>query len=96
MSDITERLQRCGEAGAADAEVLQDAIAEIRELRKKSDEMEEILIILSRTEIPWDDEGKLRESFPHFRERYVNAIHAAAHLLGLDIRSTITRTEPKT
>lgn len=96
MTEITERLQACREGSQVSEELIRDAIQEIRELRKERDALEEILIILSRTEVPWDEEGKPTDALPHFQERYVKAMHDASKLLGLDVRSTITRTEPKT
>jgi hypothetical protein len=96
MPDITAKLESLLAERRADAEVLKDAIEEIRELRKRRDELEEILILLARTNFPFDDDGRATEEFPHFRERYLNAMHEATRLLGLDVRSTITRTEPRT
>ena len=95
MSDITERLQSSIESGVANNDLLGDALLEIQELRKRRDALEEILIILARTQLPWDEDGKQTEAFPHFKERYLKAMHEASELLNLD-RSTITRTEPKT
>lgn len=96
MTDIMQRLQSGRQTDGANSELLTDALQEIRELRQRRDALEEILIILARTELPWDDDGKLTEAFPHFKERYVKAMHEASELLGLELRSTITRTEPKT
>jgi len=96
MPDITERLQSSIASGAMDGELLSDALQEIVELRKNRDALEEIMIILARTEPPWDDDGNLTDAFPHFKERFLNAMHEASGLLGLGLRSTITRTEPKT
>jgi len=96
MSDISQRLQAAIESGAADARLLTDLQRELRELKERSDALEEILIILVRTSLPWDEDGVPGENFPAFRERYQRAIHEAADLLGLEMRSTITRTEPRT
>ena len=96
MPDITERLQSSMETGVANNELLEDALLEIQELRKRRDSLEELLIILARTQLPWDDDGKLTDAFPHFQERYLKAMHEASELLGLELRSTITRTEPRT
>ena len=96
MTDITQKLQSAISAGPAQSEVLQEALREIRDLRKQRDALEEILIVLSRTQLPWDEDGNPTEGLPHFKERYQRAIHEAAVQLGLDLRSTITRTEPKT
>ena len=96
MSDIVARLKSGMESGLADRSLLEEALQEITELRKKEDALEEILIILARTGFPWDADGKPGAAFPAFQERYLRAMHEAAELLGLDLRSTITRTEPKT
>ena len=96
MPDIIAKLQTVREDGSADSELLGDAINEIKELRKVRDTLEEMLIILARTPFPWDEDGKPTEGFPLFKERYLNAMHEASDLLGLDLRSTITRTEPRT
>lgn len=96
MTDITQKLQSAISDGSAQARVLQEALQEIRELRKQRDSLEEILIVLARTQLPWDEDGNPTEGLSHFKERYLRAIHEAAGLLGLDVRSTITRTEPKT
>lgn len=96
MTDITQRLQATISEESSQSELLREALREIGELRKQRDALEEILIVLARTQLPWDEEGNPTESLPHFKERYLNAIHEAAELLGLDMRSTITRTEPRT
>lgn len=96
MSDITERLQARMDEDPAMRTILGDALKEIHQLKTKSDALEEILIILARTELPWDDDGTLTDAFPLFKERYLKAVHEASELLGLELRSTITRTEPRT
>lgn len=96
MPDMTARLQAAIETGSADRALLEDLSREIGELKGRSDALEELLIILVRTSLPWDEDGSLGESFPAFRERYQRIRHEAAELLGLELRSTITRTEPKT
>lgn len=96
MTDITQKLQSAISDDSAQTPLLQEALREITELRKQRDALEEILIVLARTQLPWDEESNPTEALPHFKERYLNAIHEAAGLLGLDIRSVITRTEPRT
>jgi hypothetical protein len=96
MPDITERLQSCMESDTANSKLLGEALQEICELRKRRDALEEILIILARTEVPWDAVGKPTDAFPVFKERYLKAMHEASELLGLELRSSITRTEPRT
>ena len=96
MPDIKEKLQSRIDSGSADSALLVDALQEICELRKRRDALEEILIILARTELPWDADGRPTEALPIFKERYAKAMHEASELLGLELRSTITRTEPRT
>lgn len=96
MTDIRERLKAAMADGSPESVLLGDALQEIIELRHRRDELEEILIVLARTELPWDEEGNRTEALPHFKERYANAMREATRLLGLDLRSTITRTEPRT
>jgi hypothetical protein len=96
MLDIVERLQSQFASDAIDPKLVEDAITEIGELRRRSDVMEELLILLVRTTEPWDEAGEPTEYFPGFRERYHRVMHEAAELLGLETRSTITRTEPRT
>jgi hypothetical protein len=95
MPDIVARLKGCVESGAADRNILEDALSEITELRHRRDALEEILIVLARTGLPWDEDGTPNQAMPAFRERYLRSVHEASELLGLK-RSTITRTEPRT
>ena len=95
MPDLIKLLQSAMENDLANSKLLGEALREITELRRKEDALEEILIILARTGLPWDADGKPTDAFPVFRERYLNAMHEASELLGLDLRSTITRTEPR-
>ena len=96
MSEVVERLKVRMESDPADRKLLEDALREIAELRERGDALEEILIILARTGLPWDADGKPTDDFPAFRERYLRSMHEASELLGLELRSTITRTEPRT
>ncbi|HBG07263.1 MAG: hypothetical protein A2075_04985 [Geobacteraceae bacterium GWC2_58_44] len=96
MTDIIDRLKSSVANGEADSTLLGEALQEITELRKRRDALEEILIILARTELPWDEDGKPTDALPHFKERYLKTMHEASEMLGLELRSTITRTEPRT
>jgi hypothetical protein len=95
MPDIVARLKQEQQKEETDQTLLEDALQEITGLRERRDALEEILIILARTSLPWDEEGRPGESFPAFRERYQRVMHEAVELLGLE-RSMLTRTEPKT
>jgi hypothetical protein len=96
MPDIVARLRSGLASGSAEPGLLEAALGEITDLRMRRDALEEILIILVRTGIPWDADGVPGDSFAAFRERYQRAMHEASDLLGLEMRSSITRTEPRT
>ena len=96
MSDVIKKLQSSMDTDPANGQLFGEALQEITGLRKKLDALEEILIILARTELPWDENGNTTDAFPHFKERYLKAMHEASELVGLQFRSTITRTEPRT
>lgn len=96
MPDIVERLKTRLGSDTADRKILEDALQEIADLRGRRDALEEILIVLARTGLPWDDDGTPSDAFPAFQERYRRLMHEASELLGLEVRSTITRTEPRT
>ena len=96
MPELIKMLQSCRESDPAHSSMLEEAIREISDLRQRRDALEEILIILVRTGFPWDADGTTTEDFAHFRERYENAMREASELIGLDLRSTINRTEPRT
>jgi len=96
MPEIIARLKSGIQSGTFDPALLEDASREVTELRQRRDALEEILIILARTGLPWDAEGTPGAGFPAFQERYLRAMHEASELLGLELRSQITRTEPKT
>lgn len=96
MSDIVARLKSGMECSTADKILLEEAGREIMELRERRDALEELLIILVRTGFPWNEDGEPTDAFPAFQERYHRIMHEASELLGLELRSMITRTEPKT
>jgi hypothetical protein len=96
MPDLIKMLQAQMENDPSNGKLLGDALQEIEALRKERDQLAEILIILARTEFPWDADGKVTGAFSLFKERYLKAMHEACEVLGLDLRSTITRSEPRT
>ena len=96
MIDVVVRLKQELESRTANRELIGDALAEITELRARRDALEEILIVLARMTPPWDADGMPDASFPAFQQRYRRAMHEASELLGLELRSMINRTEPRT
>lgn len=96
MSDIMERLKACIESGAIEPALLPEAIEEISELRKRRDELEMVLLMLVRTGWPWHEDGEPNEILSNCKDGYAAAIMEARELLGLEHRSVLTRTEPRT
>ncbi len=96
MSNLLERLNACRESGAIDPALLPEAVFEIGELRKRQNELEELLIMIVRTGWPWDEDGEPNDIFRTCKDGYSSAMIEAKKLLGLGHLSTITRTEPRT
>ena len=96
MADILTRLKTSIETGLIDGTLLPEAAAEIAELRKRQNEVEELLIMIVRTGWPWDEDGEPNEIFRTSRDGFSTAMSEARYLLGLDHLSKITRTEPRT
>jgi hypothetical protein len=96
MSNILERLKASLASGEIDPALLPEAVAEIADLRTRQNELEKIVITLVRTGWPWDEDGEPNEIFRTSKDGYAAAMVKAKELLGLDQRSMITRTEPRT
>ncbi|SNB46547.1 hypothetical protein [Geobacter sp. DSM 9736] len=91
-----QRLKNAMKNGGDAAVLLDEALSELEDLASKVDELEEVLIMLVRTGWPWDEEGMPNELHRSSREGFPAAMKQARALLGLEHRSVITRTEPKT
>ena len=96
MYSSLERLKSGLENGKADIALLSVVEKEFDELKGRVDELEELLIVIVRTGWPWDEDGEPNGILHAARDGYAAAMVAARELLGLDRRSAITRTEPKT
>ncbi len=96
MPNIRERLSACMENGALDSTLLPDVARELDGLRHRVDELETVLIMLVRTGWPWREDGEPNDILDACKDGYAAAMREARELLGLDYRSAITRTEPKT
>ena len=96
MSNVVERLHACMENGSVDRALLPDLAEEIEGLRKRVNELEELLIMIVRTGWPWDAEGEPNAIFHTSKDGFATAMAEARELLGLGHRSAITRTEPRT
>ena len=96
MPNILERLKDAAETGTIDPALLSEAATELGELRRRQNELEELLIMIVRTGWPWDADGEPNGIFHACRDGYATAMVEAKKLLGLDHLSRITRTEPRT
>jgi len=95
MPHALERLRTCLQNGTIDLSLLSEMEKEHSDLRRRVDELEELLIMIVRTGWPWDDEGEPNAIFHASMDGFAPAMAAARELLGLR-RSVITRTEPRT
>jgi hypothetical protein len=96
MSKVLERLKASLENGVVDPSLLPEVVAEYGELVARVNSLEELLIMIVRTGWPWDGEGQPNAIFHAGKDGFATAMVEARELLGLGLRSTITRTEPKT
>jgi hypothetical protein len=96
MFNSLEKLKTCMESGMADQTLLSAVEKEYGELKSRVDELEELLIMIVRTGWPWDEEGEPNMILHAARDGFATAMVEARELLGLDRRSMITRTEPRT
>ena len=96
MSINLERLKTGMENGMADMVLLSAVEKELAELGTRVNELEELLIMIVRTGWPWDEDGEPNVILHAARDGFAAAMVEARTLLGLDRRSVITRTEPRT
>lgn len=79
-----------------DVSILGELETEYAELVKKSDELETLLIMIVRSGWPWDEDGEPNAIHDAVKGGYTTAMVEARDLLGLNLNTRITRTEPKT
>jgi hypothetical protein len=82
--------------GTIDRATVAEITGEIIDLRKRRDALEMVLLVLVRTGWPWQEDGEPNEMFRNARDGFATAMQEARELLGLEHRSIITRTEPRT
>ena len=96
MPNALARLKNKLQAEGIDPSLLAELESEYTDLVKKTDELEMLLITIVRTGWPWDEEGEPNVIHDAVRGGFTTAIVAARDLLGLNLATMITRTEPKT
>lgn len=79
-----------------DVSILTELETDYTELVHKADELELLLITIVRTGWPWDEEGEPNAIHDAVKDGYTTAMVAARNVLGLNLATRITRTEPKT
>ncbi|GAM10399.1 hypothetical protein OR1_02688 [Geobacter sp. OR-1] len=95
MSKLLQTIQFQLENGVIEPSLVSELLKEYDVLRKRTDALEELLIMIVRTGWPWDEEGEPNAIYHASRDGFATAISEARNLLGLQ-RSILTRTEPKT
>lgn len=95
MQRLLGRIRETLQAGGTDERHAAQVLEEVADLQRKINELETSLIMLVRTGAPYEnqelstDDGALRGGF-------ATAMKDARAILGLEHRSTLTRTEPRT
>ena len=96
MPDAVGRLKSSLQEKGIDPSLLAELENEHAELVKKADELEMLLITIVRTGWPWDEDGEPNVIHDAVKGGYTTAMVEARNLLGLNLATRITRTEPKT
>lgn len=96
MPDALTRVKNNLQAQGIDLSLLAELETDYAELVKKADELEILLITIVRTGWPWDEEGEPNVIHDAAMGGFTTAMVTARNLLGLNLATRITRTEPKT
>ena len=96
MPNALARLKYKLQEQGVDLSLLTELEDEYTDLVKKSDEFETLLITIVRTGWPWDEEGEPNVIHTAVKGGFTEAMVTARNLLGLNLATVITRTEPKT
>lgn len=96
MPNALARLKTTMQNKAVDLSMLGELEDEYAELLEKADDLESLLIMIVRTGWPWDEEGEPNAIYHAGKDGFAAAMIKARDLLGLNLNTRITRTEPKT
>ncbi|NVN99193.1 MAG: hypothetical protein HXX17_07710 [Geobacteraceae bacterium] len=96
MPNALARLKNNLQTQGIDPSLLLELEKEYSELLTKADELELLLITIVRTGWPWDEEGEPNGIHDAVKGGFTTAMVEARNLLGLNLATRITRTEPKT
>jgi hypothetical protein len=96
MPNALARLKTALQEKGVDPSILGELEAEYADLHHKADELETLLIMIIRTGWPWDEDGEPNAIHDAVRSGFTTSMLEARDLLGLNLNTRITRTEPKT
>lgn len=96
MPTALARVKTALQERGVDPAILTELESEYAELHQKADRLETLLIMIVRTGWPWDEEGEPNAIHHAARGGFTAAMLEAQDLLGLNLSSRITRTEPRT
>jgi hypothetical protein len=96
MPNALARLKQMLQEQGVDPALMAGFEADYAELVHKADRLELLLITIVRAGWPWDEEGAPNAIHREVRAGYCQAMVEAKELLGLELNTMITRTEPKT
>jgi hypothetical protein len=96
MPNALARVKTTLQERGIDPSILGEFETEYAELVHKADKLETLLITIVRTGWPWDEDREPNEIHRAAMSGFASAMSEARDLLGLNLNTMITRTEPKT
>lgn len=96
MPNAFEKLKVDLQNTVEDSPILSELQQEYDALTHRVDKLEELLIMIVRTDWPWNETGEPNAIFHTSKDGFATAMVEAHDLLGLGLLSGITRTEPRT
>lgn len=96
MPRILEKVKESLKAGGTDSKYATEVIEEVTALQQKIDQLEAALIMLVRTGAHYENQVIEDDGGGTLRDGFTAALKEARTILGLEHRSVLTRTEPRT
>lgn len=95
MPRILEKVKESLKAGGTEEKYATDVIEAVDALQQRINQLEAALIMLVRTGGHYENQG-IEDDGGTLRDSFAAALKEARTLLGLEHRSVLTRTEPRT
>ena len=95
MPRILEKVKESLKAGGTEGKYATDVIEAVAALQQRINQLEAALIMLVRTGGHYENQG-IEDDGGILRDSFAAALKEARTLLGLEHRSVLTRTEPRT